>query len=404
MDHTASALYEKLSSRGADATTLEVMGHKAASLWRDGVVDNLSEAVVRVVKTAGLSNEEIKRVIEFTNSTAFLDEFQKSASKYVSFDPADPPIVFQSISGTHHTQASDMSDYATGPTRKEASMDLLEEAFAVSGHEYPYAEPLKEAMDLRDKLAGAIDYMTHELSESEIIFSMASDELYRSVKTAALDGTSMVDVVRAFASQGATEDYVKVAFMILTPRLLRDGVFHDSTLQASFNKQASSGVLNTSHPLVVAYRDFQLAFDKMASARGTREDVEVAYFEVDQFLKEAVEAQPIWDKVRNSAAGLADEAKDLTEQGVGKLLGEGGTKKHLPGLVHKAVKYAPHTLGAIAAYNAYQRGKEVAETPLGNSIASAIPYTDANRMAHQRRMMEAMQGRDDVNYGVNYSF
>lgn len=104
---------------------LEMMGKKAADMWSSGDADSLSDAVVQTVKRAGLNNEKVRRVIEFTNIDAYNREFKKmSSSKVVDFDggPADPSVIFKDLNTPNSTVSYDAggNDYSTAPNEKTA--------------------------------------------------------------------------------------------------------------------------------------------------------------------------------------------------------------------------------------------------------------------------------------------
>ena len=74
----------------------------------------------------------------------------------------------------------------------------LKEAFAASDEEYAHADPLRDAFDTRDKLAGISSQLTSELSEWEQYTKDVGEALYHEVKTAAAEGVSLGHVIRAW--------------------------------------------------------------------------------------------------------------------------------------------------------------------------------------------------------------
>jgi len=101
---------------------LEVLGKTAACRYESGECSSLSDAVVETVKHAGLSPEQVKRVTEFTNQAAYLNEFRKLGSnhKYIEFDggPADPGAVLKDLNDGSGGTVFDRGvlDYASQPS------------------------------------------------------------------------------------------------------------------------------------------------------------------------------------------------------------------------------------------------------------------------------------------------
>lgn len=135
-----------VSKTGAD---LEVLGKHASHKFLSGECRTLNEAVVSTVKRAGLSPEQVRRVIEFANNDAFLSEHRKEgASKYVEFygGPASPGEVLRDLNDGGGGTVFDKGtlDYSLPPVhRKVAAYSgpelekaaSFDPAFAVS----PYA-------------------------------------------------------------------------------------------------------------------------------------------------------------------------------------------------------------------------------------------------------------------------
>ena len=106
---------QQLSAKRVDGSTLEIMGKEAASAWCSGEEPTLNDAVISRVKHAGLSPEQVRRVIEFANVDAYRQEFQKESSthKIVDFGPAgpaSPSVVFQDLNDGGGGTVFDLGD------------------------------------------------------------------------------------------------------------------------------------------------------------------------------------------------------------------------------------------------------------------------------------------------------
>ena len=121
-DLPSTTLLQQAHARPVTGEELEVFGKKAAATYACGTCGTLTEAVVETVKHAGLSPEQVKRVVEFTNQNAYLAEFKKEGSphKYIEFDggPANPAGVIQDLNDGGGGTVFDrgVADYGSPPT------------------------------------------------------------------------------------------------------------------------------------------------------------------------------------------------------------------------------------------------------------------------------------------------
>ena len=112
---------------------LEVLGKCAAKKYIDGASKSLNDAVVETIKSAGLSPEQVRRVVEFTNTDAFLTEHKKEgSSRYVDFHggPADPGEILRDLNdGGGGTVFDRGADYTMPPpvTKTAADVSYAEE-------------------------------------------------------------------------------------------------------------------------------------------------------------------------------------------------------------------------------------------------------------------------------------
>ncbi len=136
-DLPSIALLQQSHAVPKSGEELEVMGKYAASQYIGGKQKTLNDAVVGTVKHAGLSPEQVRRVIEFANTAAYLSEFNKegSPSRYVDFagGPADPGEVLRELNSGGGGTVFDrgLADY---------SMPMAELSKAASARRAPRAE------------------------------------------------------------------------------------------------------------------------------------------------------------------------------------------------------------------------------------------------------------------------
>lgn len=373
---------------------LEVMGKRAASLWAQGRCGDLSEGVGEVVKQAGLSPEQVRRVTEFANINAFLVEHKKegSASKYVDFGEgqiADPGKILQDLndggSPAPPIEGSGISAYTQPPEGgvKQASLtdEDFEEMFGPTEvAEYPMAEPDAEHYQMCDKLAGAVDHLTSDLSGLEVAYQDAIDVMRGHVKQACLTGVSMGDTVRAWSTVTDEPLFIKCASEAVTATLLKSEVFrsHDAIAE-SITKTSSARVVNPKHPLVTSFQDYCEVLHKLAKVRGERDELaERLGFIKYQFEKGA--SGGIVGKAMRGLSSVGKYTGALGEAIGGKTVG-------------KATRYLPHAAaaGGVAAVGA-EGSSQIEDSPIANLALSAVPGTKQERNRRQIRRMKKMQG------------
>ena len=318
-------LLQQHAARPVSGEELETMGKHAAVCFHEGRYGSLNQAVVDTVKCAGLSPEQVRRVVEFTNTHAFLKEFNKTAEphKYVFFKEglASPSEVIKDLNDGSGGTVFDpgVSDYAEPPAaikmssaravdrnldalektagvsfnRRNITDEILEEGFKLSEAQgIPFAHPLADTEDAQQKLASARDAATSELSELEVLFGDIQGSLYQQVKQAAAAGVPLGHIVQAWVQVLEPEqEHVKLAFAYLGPRLVSDGIFSGyEALGDSLEKTANAKFLtNSEHPIVKTFAGFCETFNKMAHLRVARNELFEMEEKVEQFLRLAAE-------------------------------------------------------------------------------------------------------------------
>ena len=484
---------------------LEVLGKYAAKKYIEGACGNLSDAVVETVKHAGLSPEQVKRVVEFANTDAYLTEHRKEGeAKYVTFEggPADPAEVLRDLNDGGGGTVFDrgLADYSLpplsktasstrqerntaalekvaaagyGPTMSDIAGDMsrtansrhqmrsyggnydpfgesekkrqvamlsaltgrspvvakhaeaelldfdpaetaLKEAFASEDTPLEYAEPLAPAFEAHDKLAGASEHLTSDLTFLEGDFRDALEDVYQNVKTACLEGVSLGQVLSAWRDVVPDASYVKTAFAHIGPRLVDEEALSSlDELGASLQKTAHTGVVNPAHPLVGAMAHYCLTLNKLASTREARDELVMHRDALRDYIKEAGVARSVGDaagkfvksvsdsggvipKVRK-ASRAAGEAAGKATKGTGEFLyGTGSQGAATAGkVVEKGITHAPTAVAGIGALVAADELHDRAKySPVfqgaKNFAMSRVPYTHQNMV---REHQLAMRGQ-----------
>lgn len=396
-----SLLTQQEQAKSRTGEELETFGKHASKLYLAGQCETLSEAVVESVKTAGLSPEQVRRVVEFTNTSAYLEKFSSAGPehKVVVFDggPASFPDVIRDLNdgsgGTVFDKAASMGDYALPPpdVSQLASDNLLRlghfdeklaAAFAVDEIPIPFEEPLREAADMKDKIAGLYNEATHELSGLETRYMDVCDLLFGQVKQASLDGVPLGHTIQIWQSVETNPEFCKVAFEMLAPRLVENEVFKTSVdIASSLEKTAGVGRVNPDHPMVGIFEDFCDTLMKMAATRAVQIDAADQLDVLSTFLKKAsaageaaketVGAVPkVWKAVTEATAKASKPVDKYVTKALGPSAGWAASR---------GLKYAPHIGAALVGEEVYQKAKaNPAANAAGNFVASRVPYTHAS--------------------------
>ncbi len=414
-DLPSQTLLQQAHARSVSGEELEVFGKKAAATYASGECETLTEAVVETVKHAGLSPEQVRRVVEFTNQNAYLTEFRKESAdhKYVEFQggPASPSEVLKDLNdgggGTVFDRGT--ADYSSPPVKTASALrsrnraalglektasagDRTEEAFAemwgAPAAPLPYADPMQDSIAMREKLATARDNINSDLSMLETEYLEIGDHLFDLVKQAALGGTPLGHIIQAWQDITPGDGYVKAAFALVGPRLVEQEVFPSlDGVAASLSKTASAQSMpNHEHPLLKTFAGFCAHLDKLASTRLARDEVADCFRRIDGFVKKASlggVAGKVWQ-----GAGRAGEA--LT-QPVGKAV-DALAGREAADLAAKAVRYAPKAAlvagGYAAGRTVYDHAKYGPVGRAAHTAASFVPGTDADQY---RQMMIAQR-------------
>lgn len=374
-DLPPQGLLQQLHAKPLSGEHLEVLGKSAAASWCSGAEPSMNEAVISTVKHAGLSPEQVKRVVEFANTAAYLHEFRKEGSphKVVDFGdagPASPSAVLQELNSGGGGTVFDRGcmDYDTPPMEigiKRASVDdetdLRRWFGPATVPEYPEVNPLGDAIALRDKLASVYETSTSELSRLEGQYADLRSELFHHVKQAALGGHTLSEVAEIWSRYAPDPEYVKVAFQTLYQPLVENGVFPGyADLADSLEKFASVGMVNPEHPLVRRFEDFCTVLSKLAEVRETQQVTGEGLAQMTDFLKVAVNTVATAGQAAGDAGGYLPKAwkaygrfADAAGRHVGnfaeKALGK-GRGRYVGGAARIGVKYVAPIAAANEAY------------------------------------------------------
>lgn len=276
-------LIQQQTARPIDPEQLESFGKQAASMYtRRGT--KLNDAVVETVKEARLSPEQVKRVCEFANTSAYLDAFEKAGEvRNITFDggPADPGVVLRDLNdgsspAVNHIPSGDYSipaghyKLASGGDQMLAEMfgSSLEKTAAPREH-HTHQEPVEEVYALHTKVAGAREHLQSRLDTSAVVLHQAEEDLCKVAKTAVLEeSTTLGDLANVWAHYSPSSELLKRAMVAVGNHLKERGMSQED-LGASLHKTAQAGrIPNPEHPAVTSF----LVFTKLATEHSKLEE------------------------------------------------------------------------------------------------------------------------------------
>ena len=211
-------LAQQQAARHIDPAQLEMMGKKAASIYDQNGTD-LSEAVAEVTKEARLAPEQVKRVCEFANTSAYLNAFEKGGEvRNVTFSggPADPGKVLRDLNDgsapaihqvkeagyqppTGHYKTAGLDDsLLAGMFGVDGGLEKTAEAISPPDHNFR-ANSIDEVYDLKVKLAGARDHLHSQYASSGVLYNDVRGDLCKEAEQVVAGGSSLGDVASVLA-------------------------------------------------------------------------------------------------------------------------------------------------------------------------------------------------------------
>lgn len=185
---------------------IEYFGKEAAKTYLEEGVE-LNSTITKLAEEHALNKHEIDRIVEAANTNTYLSIFNNIEDKYVEFPVADAEKVAESLSPESET--NNYLDYDTPPEKEieEVQIFPVEDAEKVSSVQAnPYSS---ENLQLHQRMKYAEQQLIDKLSLSENAFSEESENLYRLVKQAVLEGTCFGHIKSAM-EQHSPGKYVEI--------------------------------------------------------------------------------------------------------------------------------------------------------------------------------------------------
>lgn len=282
-DHGSIPLGLQRKHKSFAPEDLEMMGKRAAVMYRDQGVP-LTDAVVRSIGSDPLSPEHVKRVVEFANTAAYLDAFEKSGSiRNVTFEggPADVSVALKQLNtGSHPTEYNSVDRSYSGvpePYSTASDSDLREMFYVKTAAYIPRAEPVGELVRMRDRLRGAGDHLMSKLSGLNVMYDDLAELISYEARREINEGSSVEKIASAWASVGKNDYLVKLALYEVRDRLTRNGFMDKPSFDNGVEKVAAFAlrVPNPKHPLIGSYLDFEkVAEQRLVTEKAVQEITE----------------------------------------------------------------------------------------------------------------------------------
>lgn len=252
--------------------TLEMLGRQASQMFQSQGVP-LNQAVSQVLANhPELSNEHIKRIVEFANTVTFQEMFTNSADKNVHFDVADPGVILRDLkdggSPAHDGKTLANADYrqtpSSGPNGEVESAltqqflgqhtpnvdGQMKVASAHVDHEM-HANPVDDAWDTRTRLLASREKLVESYESMDLMRKQAHEDLFNQIKLQVMDpdGAGLGGVLSVL-EKVAEQEILEVLLPPMIERL-KDQGFQSDYLNRSLEKRAGA-VVNLEHPIIVA--------------------------------------------------------------------------------------------------------------------------------------------------------
>lgn len=274
---------------------LQDLGKQAASIHAKSGRP-MTDAVVSVLhKEAGLGAEHVKRVVEFANNEAYLDQFNAMDGEHrvvnIENGPASPGQVLREL---------EMSDSAPALVKSASRADALrafipgEDEFGsafdkvkTAGVNLPDSRPNTQLIHLREKLAAAKSYFVSQLSSAELGYDSAASNMYDMVKQAVLGGTSPAEISVLYQRVSPSPVLTKLALRTIAERMEPECIPAVTTTKEKI-KEASERAINPSHPLVRSFLEFAKVAEERIVTLSRVEEVNTELKRVNQALHGAM--------------------------------------------------------------------------------------------------------------------
>lgn len=172
------------------------------------------------------------------------------------------------------------------------TLNKIKEASARKSKSYPDADPYRDMVATKEKLARMVDDATRAKSHNGQLLKEATVRFQEAVRDHLLGGGNMGEVAQALGQVRGSGAFTKAAMKSLMPELMRFG-FNPAKLQAQtiayeMEKGASTRFVDPKHPIVASYADLYKVASNQSVLRRACSDLESKYKEANKLLGEVI--------------------------------------------------------------------------------------------------------------------
>lgn len=314
------------------ASEIAAYAQEAARCFTSGEQNTLNQAIVHTIKTAGLNPEQVQRVVEQTNKTAYQQQHSMKlgeAERIVEFNggPARVAEVLNQLNSVpSRTVQLSYEDYDHAPVKQASSKEendaWFETVFAPRAPVLSDAEldPTAECRKVASDLAHMLKEAEAQVSSLDSDLEYARYQLVTLVKEARGEGTSLGEIAQAWGQSGVPDCllFVKQAFEEITPKLIDTPRWAgEAKLAEDFRKVASpTAQVDHDHPLMQWFGKYASTMVELEATKKVADDLHAELQNMRLFIRQAEEVKEAADP------GLIDRAKQMA----GRLYG--GLKTH----------------------------------------------------------------------------
>ncbi len=270
---SADKILPGLGGRHVDPGHLEMLGKQAARLSETAGL-SLNDSVVQTIGHEKLSQEQVRRVVEFANVDAFNRKFASLSGPMRAVDvdggPADPVHVIQSLNNNARPQdvKIETMEYSVPPEfGKISSVTAM-----VPQLDRTQKGALMEVHRLQSKLSAAHEEVTSSAEASSFVMNEALVETVDRAKRASLQGATASEIFDAWVR--VDPEMAKVAWARAQ---------HVIPTNAN-QKVAGRRRLNPEHPVVSSFATFAKAAHAYGSYVSARRSIEKELVRVGDWL------------------------------------------------------------------------------------------------------------------------
>ena len=245
---------------------LRLLAKRAAGMYISKQSDNLTSAVSESIKGENLNKDQMRRVAEMANQSAWKEMFDQD--RQVNFEPANHSDIISNFSEKPEESSSPSLDYKLDPpAQKGPDIDLEKEFGLTSSEEYPSVNPDADKQEEVSKAAAALDATRHAVNLMKSTMPEVADDFFRKVQHAHLfEGHSLSKIAKAVSSV-TDVNFASSIMKTAAEHLVSEGVRVNLDHERDSIKQDL--IVNTDHDLMRTAAKLEKIAKALAHANAT---------------------------------------------------------------------------------------------------------------------------------------